>query len=221
MRKIESLESLSDGNLYDINSMVRIDTYGCSGCTDCCRYIDGLIEINPYDFHQMSCATNHSLDQLLQNNLQLITNEKVAVPYIKTDADTQACTFLNSSGLCSIHAQRPDICRLFPLGRVYQKDDYKYFFQVGACSKPKLGKVKIKRWLNIPQHKDYKTFILNWHSFLKALRFRLKFVHDDKELDDINNYILTTFYTKKSDDIDFYTWFNQQISTSKDKIGLL
>ena len=56
------------------------------------------------------------------------------------------CAYLDADGRCRIHDVRPGICRLFPLGRVYDdKGDFSYFLQTGECAKKNLAKIKVKK----------------------------------------------------------------------------
>lgn len=88
--------------------------------------------------------------------------------------NTEACSFLNPEGLRSIHAFRPGICRLFPLGRFYENGSFKYFLQVHECPKPNKTKVKIKKWLDTPDLKRYETYICDWHYYLRDLKTRIE-----------------------------------------------
>jgi len=71
--------------------------------------------------------------------------------------------FLNEQGRCRIHSFRPGLCRLFPLGRVYDEEGFKYYVQLYECPKPVKTKVKIDKWLGIPDIKRYEEFVLAWH----------------------------------------------------------
>ena len=48
--------------------------------------------------------------------------------------EKEACYFLNEEGRCSIHSFRPGICRLFPLGRFYEEEGFRYFLQIHVHS---------------------------------------------------------------------------------------
>lgn len=147
------------------------------------------------------------------------------LPHLKKmQGEKDSCSFfLNPEGRCSIHNHRPNICRLFPLGRVYMENDFKYFLQVGACTKSKLGKVKVKKkWIGIENYKENKVFILSWHNFIKGLKFRLKFVRDEQELSDINKYVHEVFFNYSlEEDLDFYKVFEKRLDDAKEKLGVI
>ena len=121
------------------------------------------------------------------------------------------CSFLNEENRCTIHSKRPNICRLFPLGRVYQDDDFKYFLQVGNCPKEDLKDVKVEKWIGIENYNENKKFILEWYKFIKALTFRLKFVRDEQEIEKINKTLLDSCYRIKiKEDENFYIEFSKK-----------
>ena len=70
-----------------------------------------------------------------------------------------AVAFLTEEGRCGIHPFRPGICRLFPLGRYYEENGFRYFLQVHECQKENRAKVKVKKWLDTPDLKKYETYI--------------------------------------------------------------
>ncbi len=221
MRKQASLENISDGKLYDINSMVKADARGCHACSACCHDVGDLVELSPMDVDRLMKAKQFSFDQLIGSYISLGKVGKLQIPFLKMTGPEKACSFLDG-GFCQVHDMRPDICRLFPLGRVYHNEDYKYFLQVDACVKSKLGKIKVKRWLGYDRYLDHKAFILSWHQVMKAMEFRLKFIYDEKQLNEIDKIFLDGFYRRDhrySDD--FYEDYNIRIGIVKEELGIL
>lgn len=222
MRTLESLEGISDGKIYDIKDMVKVDAGGCDGCHACCQGVGELVELTPFDVYEISRHLDLPFTKLLEEKLELREHKKIMLPHLQMKGAEDDCAFLNKEGRCSIHMHRPNICRLFPLGRVYMEDDFKYFLQVDACVKPKLDKIKVKKWIGIENYKSNKVFILQWHSFIKALSFRLKFVRDSDELLEINQYLQRTFFEiAEQNEDDFYSTFVDRLTQAKDKLGLI
>ena len=149
MRSLKTLEDISDGIIYDIEDTVKAGTGGCEGCNACCHDVGDLVLLTPFDVYEMVSYLNISFDELLVDRLELRENNKILLPHLKMHRDSKRCSFLSIEGRCLIHGHRPNICRLFPLGRVYEDDDFKYFLQVGSCIKPNLEKVKVKEWIGI------------------------------------------------------------------------
>lgn len=222
MKSLRTLEGISDGKIYDIEDIVEADAGGCEGCSACCHGVGDLVVLTPFDVYEMVSHLNVSLDELLVDKIELRENNKILLPHLKMHGYSERCSFLNKDDRCIIHGHRPNICRLFPLGRVYENDDFKYFLQVDSCIKPNLEKVKVKEWIGIKNYQQNKAFILAWYRLLKALTFRLKFVQDEQERDTINNYLLDTFYRMTlKDGEDFYSEFLRCLPEAKKQLSII
>lgn len=222
MNSPRTLESISDGKIYDIEDIVKADACGCEGCSACCHGIGDLVVLTPFDVYEMVKHLNVSIDELLEDKIELRENNKILLPYLKMQGDSERCSFLNEEGRCMIHGHRPNICRLFPLGRVYENNDFKYFLQVNNCTKPNLKNVKVKEWIGIDNYPENKAFILAWHQLIKALTFRLKFVQDAEERKAINEYLLDKFYRMVlKDDEDFYSAFWDRLPEAKNELNII
>ena len=222
MREKVDLNSISDGRVYDINDMVKADAGGCDGCSDCCHGVGDLVVLTPFDIFEITSSLNTTFDELLASKIELKTENKISLAHLRMLGENQGCAFLNDEGRCSVHLHRPNICRLFPLGRFYEDDDFKYFLQEGACSKPKLAKIKVKKWIGIDNYKENKKFILEWYKFLKALSFRLKFIRDEDELRSANEIIIENLYKISLDEgQDFYSVFYDRLKKVKKELSVL
>lgn len=220
MRTTNILDKISDGRLYDIEDVVKADTCGCDGCSDCCKDVGDLVVLTPFDIYEITNYLNMDFDKLIGDKIVLRENNKIVLPYLKMQEKNKNCSFLDEKGRCTIHLKRPNICRLFPLGRAYQDNDFKYFLQVDNCPKDELKDVKVSQWINIENYNENKKFILEWYKFIKALTFRLKFVRDEKEIAHINEILLDNFYRVKIDN-DFYKSFEELLPKVKNKLGII
>lgn len=165
-----SLEEISDGRLYGLNDMAKLGCNDCVGCSSCCRGMGNTIVLDPYDVWRLTGGLSVSLQQLLAGHLELNVVDGIILPNLKLAGDSEQCTFLNEEGRCSIHPYRPGICRLFPLGRYYEEDGFRYILQVHECEKQNRSKVKIRKWMDTPDMERYDAYIADWHAFLKQLR---------------------------------------------------
>lgn len=167
MKRNVSLEEISDGKLYTLNDMVKADCHDCRGCSACCRGMGSSIILDPLDVCRLSVNLGKSFDELLEKELELGMVDGAILPNLRMTGPEEACVFLDGRGRCSIHSFRPGICRLFPLGRYYQEREFRYFLQVHECPKPDRTKVKVKKWIDTPNLKQYEAYITDWHYFLE------------------------------------------------------
>ena len=191
------INEISDGHRYQANDMVKVGCRDCEGCSSCCRDMDRSIILDPYDIYQITTALNISFDMLLAAEKPLIElnmADGLLLPNIKMQEDTNACGFLSEDGRCKIHPYRSGFCRLFPLGRIYEDGHFDYFLQVDECDFPDKVKVKIKKWLDIPNLRRYEEFILRWHDLTADVRDEIANISEQNELSKFMVYFLSVFY---------------------------
>ncbi|MGN0482918.1 MAG: YkgJ family cysteine cluster protein [Lachnospiraceae bacterium] len=207
------LSKVSDGKFYTCNDMVKTDCQGCAGCSECCHGMGTSVILDPYDIYQLTTGLSKTFEELLTGPLELNVVDGIILPNLKMCGENEACAFLNSEGRCSIHAIRPGFCRLFPLGRYYENESFRYFLQIHECPKPNKSKIKIKKWLGIENLKQYEEFTIAWHYFLKEKQEIAMNSDSADVVKELSMEILRKYYMypyKKN--IDFYTQFAQIIS---------
>ncbi len=95
-------------------------SYTCNACRRCCY--DKIIHVNPYEVARLA------------RNLHLSTTEFLS-RYTTANGTTLnqteegACVFLTGQG-CGVHAERPLVCRLYPLGRRVTADGGETFHEM-------------------------------------------------------------------------------------------
>jgi len=98
---------------------------------------------------------------------------------------------------------------LFPLGRYYENGTFRYFLQKDECTKTNRTKVKVSKWIDTPDLKSYKEFVLAWHNFLKACEQMLEDQQDEEFAKNLSLYLLKLFYLRPYEtEMDFYTQFH-------------
>lgn len=206
-----SMEDISDGKLYDINDMARLGCNDCQGCFKCCTDMGNSIMLDPLDVFRIRFNSGESIESLLQNKLELNIVDGVILPNIRMSGADVRCPYLNEEGRCSIHEYRPGICRLFPLGRYYENGDYRYFLQKDQCRKANRTKVKISKWLDIPDYPEYREFVLKWHYLLLDLSEKMKTLQDS-DVRQLELMLINLFYIKVSsaDEREFMTEFYEK-----------
>lgn len=204
-----SLEEISDGRLYGINDMVKAGCGDCRGCSDCCRGMGSSIVLDPYDVHRIRMGLGIKFEQLLNTSVELNVSEGLILPNLKMTGKQEACYYLDEEGRCSIHKFRPGICRLFPLGRYYENDDYKYFLQIHECSMKNRTKVKVSKWIDTPDYRKYRKYILMWHSFVRDFAEQVQKMNPE-ELHNRNMMILNCLYIQEYPENRFFEEFENR-----------
>lgn len=192
MKRFVSLEEISDGRLYTANDMVRADCHGCAGCSTCCHGMGESIILDPYDVYRLGQMEGFVFAENIGKTIELNVVDGVILPNLMMTGAEECCGYLDQSGRCTIHAHRPGICRLFPLGRYYEDGHFKYFLQKDECGHAR-SKIKVSKWLDTPNLAQYESFILHWHYLLKSLEEKLTGT-DLKKAKSKNMDLLKIFY---------------------------
>lgn len=207
MKRNVSLEEISDGRLYGENDMVKADCRGCVGCSDCCRGMGQSIILDPYDVYRLTTGLKRPFADFMDKEVELNVVDGCILPNLKMAGPQEQCAFLDEEERCSIHALRPGICRLFPLGRFYENGTFRYFLQTGQCNAAH-SKVKVGKWIDTPDQRRNREFITNWHYLLNRVEELVQGNLDDIFRRDINMMLLQTFYFAPYDEEeDFYIQF--------------
>ncbi len=214
MERNWDMDQVSDGKRYYSNDMVKLGCQECAGCSSCCHDMGSSIVLDPYDVYRLTKASGWSFGQMLEHCLELNVVDGVILPNLKMDEEKNQCTFLNEEGTCSIHAARPGICRLFPLGRIYENGSFQYFLQIHECKKENRTKMKISKWLDTPQLKLYEDFICQWHYYLKEIQDKVVQGMEEERIKQVSMNILNEFYIRPyNTQDDFYPQFQERIET--------
>lgn len=221
MKRNVDMNEISDGNLYELNDMVKADCNDCEGCSACCKGMGQSILLDPLDIYRLTLGLKMTFEELLCEAVELRMADGVILPNMKMNERTDACFFLNEEGRCSIHSLRPGICRLFPLGRFYENHDFKYFLQIHECKKPNKSKIKVKKWIDTLDVQKNHKYIVDWHYFIDDVQNRMQCLEEDK-IKKIDLFLLQHFFIEKySDEQDFYEQFDVRLNKAKTVIDTL
>ena len=211
-----NLDEISDGKLYSSNDMARTDCKGCDGCSACCHGMGSSIVLDPLDVYRLSINLSKPVNELLAGPLELNVADGIILPNLKMTGTNEACSFLDTDGRCTVHAFRPGICRMFPLGRFYENGSFRYFLQIKECSRENRTKQKIRKWIDMPEFGRYETFVADWHFFVRRLQDRLMQQSDMEAAQRINRYILQEFYFRGWDaEQNFYDQFSERLKKAQ------
>ena len=164
------------------------------------------IILDPLDIYELTKNLNTTFENLLKEQIELHVADGMILPNLKM-TDKDVCPFLKEKR-CSIHSFRPGICRVFPLGRIYEENRLDYFLQVDGCAKENRSKIKVSKWLDTPELKKNQQYLIDWHAFRKKIKSILGEMSDENQKKTITMFLLNTFYINPYDaEQDFYPQF--------------
>ena len=221
MERNIDMKEVSDGKLYTSNDMVKADCQDCKGCCDCCKGMGDSVILDPYDVCRLSRGLGKQSQELIGTVLELGVSDGNILPHLMMKGKEESCVFLNEEGRCSVHAIRPGFCRLFPLGRYYTEDGFKYIIQIHECAKKNRSKIKVKKWIDTPDLKNYEKFVNDWHYFLLDVQEVLYNAEDPDLIRNLNLFVVNRFYLKPYDqNQDFYIQFYERLKEGKELLAL-
>ncbi len=223
MRRNEPLEEISDGRRYGPDDLVRIGTGDCRGCSDCCR-MDPLIVLDPCDAVALCHAENRSFEELLEETVELRLIDGLILPVLKMKeaegGGASSCSYLEEDGRCRIHALRPGICRMYPLGRAWENGDFFYIYQVNECTHPGGAKIRVRKWLGIQDLPRYEAFVRDWHDLLTRTRDFLDQAENEKFRKSVSTDLLRRFFFGGvNPDEDFYPQYDRISREARQHLG--
>lgn len=219
---IQDLQEISDGKIYGSNDMAKLGCGDCAGCHACCQGMGESIVLDPLDVWRLQKGTGKCFDELLEKHIELHLSEGLILPNIKMAGKEDCCTFLNKEGRCGIYTFRPGLCRTFPLGRLYEKNTVRYFLQKDACEKTNRTKIKINRWLDTGEPKQYEKYLVQWHSLRKILGEYAMQEADETARRTLHLFLLNNFYVNLYEqEADFYETYVQTMDRVKSALPIL
>lgn len=220
MRREVPIEDLQ--RLYTANDMVKADCRGCVGCWDCCSGMGESVVLDPLDCYQLEKGLGCDFQSLLKDAVELNVYESLVLPSLRMRGIEEKCFYLNEEGRCRVHAFRPGICRLFPLGRLYEDGKFSYILQSHECPMENKSKVKISKWLGIPNLKTYEDYVCRWHYLLEEVRDLIQAKQDEQLTREMASYILEQFYAGSIPaGTDFYAVFDERYAKMKKLLQIL
>ena len=134
------------------------------------------------------------------------------------EGEEDHCPFLSAAGRCTIHPYRPGFCRLYPMGRYYTEDGFRYILQKEECTGREKAPVLLRDWLGIEDLDDYEDYVRDWHSFRKNAEHAVSYL-TERSRDSVTRYILQVFFVHPYlTDIDFYTQYDARMETCRNAL---
>lgn len=219
---LQDIAEISDGKIYGINDMVKAACNDCAGCHSCCEGMGDTILLDPYDGYRLTTGLGKSFEELLAAEVELHVENGVIVPNLKMAEGKNQCFFLNEEGRCRIHALRPGICRVFPLGRIYENGNVAYFLQREACKKENRTKIKVSKWLDTPELKTYHRFLADWHDLKKKVEQYVCNAGDENGAKTVNLFLLNLFFMQPYDrERSFFEQFYERLEQSRKTLHMI
>lgn len=184
----------------DINNLNYLDPeetfrFGCDCCGRCCKN-RGDILLTAYDVMRLQEYLDISFRELLITYCELYAGKESGLPIVRLRTDAR-CPFLFNNK-CYVQGAKPTVCALFPLGRIYDGENVRYFLQENICGTG-AEEHTLSEWLE-QLGPDNESCCILWGSLLKEAVKIIKEVREQN--DELEEMILNFMVTLMYDDYD-------------------
>ncbi len=191
--------------------------FRCKQCGDCCRHREDIL-VSPYDLSRIARHLHVKPKDVIDRYCLFYIGEDSNLPVVllKALGKDKHCPFLVNNR-CSIHASKPTVCALFPLGRFADVRDgigkTQFFLQPVSCgSKDEIHTVR--EWLGSFDLLESDAWFQVWQKTimeLSPLMKRLKEQLPEDILDMLYSILFTEMYLAYHPEYDFLPQFNKNM----------
>lgn len=188
--------------------------FRCRQCGDCCRNREDIL-LSPYDLSRiarhLSVNPKHVVDRFC--HFYIGDSSRLPVVLLKSIGNDKRCPFLLNNR-CSIHASKPTVCALFPLGRFANVSEgngrTQFFLQPVSCG-AKDEAHTVREWLSSFDLLESETWFQAWQRAITALSplmGKLQTTLSEDILDMVYSILFSVMYLNYQNDQDFLPQFN-------------
>ena len=196
--------------------------FNCQECGQCCRNIakEDKILLSTVDLYRAAKALDMEVTDVIEKYCDMVPGGESMLPLLilKEHMDG-SCIFLKK-GKCIIHKEKPIICSLYPLGRMFmyneEKDDHEFHYYLDdldpGCAATKDRIVKVQDWLD---EFDIEKYDECMKLYKRLGSFCSKLMHESETIEEKRNMFSTAFYlmyAKYDKSIDLYGQLAQNLA---------
>ena len=148
--------------------------FRCTECGQCCKNREDIL-LSPFDLNRMARYLGIEMGQVIQDYCIWYAGQSSMLPVVtmRMQGPEKRCPFLKGKK-CGIHAAKPTVCALFPLGRISSENDdhVHYMMQKVNCGADN-EKHTVREWLAGYGLEDSEQWFLEWQKVLLPLTKRM------------------------------------------------
>ena len=189
--------------------------FHCTECGKCCKQREDIL-LTPYDLNRIARYLNIEVGQVIQEYCVWYVGKSSRLPVVAMNMQgaEQKCPFLECRK-CKIHAAKPTVCALFPLGRVGTSKDYsiRYILQPVHCGTDE-DEQTVREWLAGYGLEESEEWFRAWQKTIIPLSQRINGYVDglsERMINMIGEGLLNVLYVHYNNDQDFMEQFHENV----------
>lgn len=179
------------------NIMQPKDTFqfNCTMCGKCCRKREEPILITGLDLFRIAKTLNMTTMQVIEKHTDRYIGAQSHVPILTLKERLDGSCSLLRKGHCMVHSNKPVVCALYPLGRMYNSitDEFQYFQQITPCNTG-AKTWTLQEWLNEFKISELDEESRAWNKLLMGPTMVTSQIDKDKLPDEMMAVIANAFY---------------------------
>jgi len=199
------------------NIMKEDDTFNfdCKICGNCCRNREEPIMLAGYDIFKMSRALSLEPVKFISKYTEWYVGSNSNLPVvILKPRYTGGCPLLRN-GKCQVQENKPIVCALYPLGRMFiagEEENFGYFQQPFSCGFKNGKEHTLKEWLDKFKIREWDEASILWAKTIARCAMAMKDMHQDTPLfAGILTVLLNVFYIAYDIEKDYVEQFKENI----------
>lgn len=200
--------------------------FKCCGCGKCCKNREDIL-LNPRDLFRLAMHMKQTPDQVVARCCETYIGDHSRIPVVRLRpvGKAKVCPLLKDNR-CSVHAAKPSVCALYPLGRFLKATstdpnapkESGYFIQPITCGGHKQTTVRAYlESFGIPLED---VFHVEWNEMLMHLsEFCVEALCKDFDMDIMWGIIYVQLYLLYDMEQEFLPQFESNIAKLRDIIS--
>lgn len=150
--------------------------FRCRACGKCCKN-NTDITLSAHDIFRIAQYLGRSTQEIIEGYCEIIPGKDSEVPivYAAPQGPEAVCPFLLDRK-CKVHAVKPTVCALFPLGRFYRDNEETIFLQPDQTScgrKDGERTTTVRKWIGDHATEEFQFIGRLWGDIIFQLTCKL------------------------------------------------
>ena len=165
------------GSSLDLISIDDTFYFHCTKCGKCCKDRDDIM-LSPFDLYRLAKFLGKDIEEVVLSYTRwhIGATSKIPVVIMHMRGEKRTCPFLDHRK-CRIHAAKPAVCALYPLGRIGEENgEIRYMVQTIYCGNQDEPHT-VREWLSEFGLEESEEWFQIWQEAIISLARRVSDIY--------------------------------------------